>query len=560
MPALPALTGRRQRGAISIMAAVGLTAVISAALLAVDLGNLFYTKRHLQSVADNAALSAVNDLTLADSIALDTARLNEFTVPGGQGNALATVVGRYDEATPEGQYVGSFTPGGDPELQNAVRVTVTTQEPLFFMLGSREVTATATATRADVAGLSIGSGLLSIDTEQSALLNGILGGLLHTSLSLDAVSYQGLATANVRLLDLVKADASVGTVEELLAADISVADLIRLTATALSQSEVANVDLSVLNTLSLLALKVPGDLSLKLGDLLKVSLADSSAAANAELNVLQLISLSAQVANGEHFLNVPMVGINLPGLVTLNLALSLIEAPSIAIGPPGQDENGEWRTRAHTAQARLKLDLVVGELLGGLLRVPLYVELAKGQAWLESIDCRWPREDSTVMIGATSGIAGIYLGNVNADAMTNRETAATVTPAQILNVLGLLTITAQAGIDLPGGAADLEFHGPFNDQNTQRVSGVSTAGLAQSLVDTLVLDTGGLVGGLLNLVLGLIGLDLDEILKLVLQALTPVLGLVDSILAPVLSLLGLQLGYADVTNFYLTCGNARLVR
>lgn len=550
MARLPYLTGLRQRGAISILAAASLTAVIASALLAVDLGSVFYTKRQLQNVADNAALSAVNDIPASHAIAIETAGLNSFPVPGGNGNALTTVPGRYDDNA------NLFSAGGDPAEQNAVQVTVTTRQPYFFMLGNREITATATATRTDLAGLSIGTGLISIDTEQSVLLNALLGGLLHTSLSLDAVSYQGLINANVRLIDLVRADASIGTVQELLDADLSVGQLLQLTATALDQTDLVRVDASLLNTLNQLALQVPSDLTLKLGDLLDISLDSPDAAAMAQVNVLQLIALSAEVANGEHFLDVPMLGINLPGLVTLNMALSLIEPPSIAIGPPGLDSNGEPRTRAHTAQARLKLDLVVGELLGGLLRVPLYLELAPGDAWLKDIQCRAPRDDSAVTIAARSGLARVYLGNVNADVMTNREAAATVTPATILNVLGLVTIDAQVGLDLPGGAGDLVFNGPFDANNVQRISGLALAGLGESLTNKINEDP--------NLVFDIrllgIGLNLGGVLSPLLALLNPVLALLDSLLAPVLSLLGIQLGYADVTAFSLTCGAPRLVR
>jgi uncharacterized membrane protein len=299
-------------------------------------------------------------------------------------------------------------------------------------------------------------------------------------------------------------------------------------------------------------------LHLKLGDLLDVSLASGNAAAEAQINVLQLISLSAQVANGKHFLDMPMLGINLPGLLTLNLSLSLIEPPSIAIGPAGRDSDGNLRTRAHTAQARLKIDVLVGELLGGLVHLPIYLEIAAGDAGLESIECRSPRNNSTVNISATSSVLRAYIGEVNANAMTNVTSPATVEKAKILDLLGLLTVTTRVEIDLPGGEGNLDFNGPFDDQNTQRISGLSTAGLFASLGDGMVLETGGILGELLNLLLG--EHTLEEVLKLVLELLAPVFGLLDSLLVPVLNLLGIQLGYADVTVFHLKCGAPQLVR
>lgn len=543
---------RRQRGVISILAAMGLAAVVASAALAVDLGSLFYTKRQLQKAADTAALSAVNDLTIANGIALDTASLNDFPVPGVRGNTLQTVTGAYDFNT------HLFTPGGDPLNQNAVEVTVTTNQPYFFMLGNRQITATATAARTDIAGLSIGSGLLSINTEKSALLNAILGKLLKTSLQLDAVSYNGLANANVRLLDLVKAQATAGTVQELLDLDLTLVEWLELTATALRQTDVGNVNLSAIDALELLAAHVSGDLRLKLGDLIDAHLAPGNAAAQAQINVLQLITLSAQVANGKHFLDVPVLGIDLPGVLKLDLALSLIEPPSIAIGPAGQDGDGKWRTQAHTAQARLKIDVQVGEVLGGLVHLPIYLEIAAGDAWLESIECRSPRDNSTVNIGATSGILRAYIGEVNTNAMTNVTSPATVKKATILNLLGLLTVTTRVAIDFPGGAGNLAFNGPFDSKNTQRISGLSTAGLFSSLGNNMELEVQGVLGVLLSQLLGTH--TLEDVSKLVLELLTPVFGLLDSLLGPVLQSLGIQLGYADVTAFHLNCGAPQLVR
>lgn len=535
---------RGERGAINIMAAIALSLVIGAALLAVDLGSLFHTRRELQTIADTAALSAVNNLAAAQTLAVDTAALNRFQIPGGQANTLDTRVGYYDVDARE------FTPGGAAASLNAVQVTVGTQQPYFFMFGSREVTAIAVATRNDIAALSIGTTLLDIDTSKSVLLNALLGKLLNTSLNLSAVAWQGLVNTSIRLLDLVKVAGSVGTVEELLKLDLTVGQLLDLSARALEQSNLIGLDATVVQTLDLLALRSGGNLNLKLGDLINADLAPGNQAAEARINLMQLVTLAAQVANGEHFVNIPALGINLPGLLTLDAHLTMIESPSIRIGPAGQDANGAWRTSAHTAQWRLKLDLKVGELLGGLVNLPLYLEVGAGEAWLKEIDCRYPREASTAHVGAASGLVRAYVGNVNAGAMQNRSVAATVTPATILNVLGLVTATARAEVNLPGAAADLEFTGPFDGSNTQRIHGISTAGLGQLLASGLVLKI-SLLG---------ITLDLGEVLEPLLNLLTPVLALVDSLLAPVLSLLGIQIGIADVTTFDLSCGAPQLVR
>ncbi|MBS1159729.1 MAG: hypothetical protein H6R15_2148 [Proteobacteria bacterium] len=545
---------RWQRGVISVMAAVGMALLVGAASLGVDLGNLYYSKRQLQTIADTAALSAVNDIPAANAIAINAAGLNGFALPGPHANQLSTLPGSYNFLT------RAFDPTAAAADWNAVQVTVTTNEPYFFMLGSRALSATATAVRNDIAGISIGTNLLNIDTQKSVLLNALLGKLLNTTLDLSVIAYQGLVGASLSLLDLVNADASIGTVDELLRLNLSVADLLNLTATALEKKNILGLDATVIDTVKLLALRTGGDLNLKLGDLIKLSMASGNDAAGAEINLLQLISLAAQVANGKNAISLPVVSVDLGGLAKLSVALTLIESPSIAIGPAGKDGSGNWRTEVHTAQTRLKLDL---DLLQGLgynaagataaVHVPLYVEIASGTAWVDRIQCRYPRDDSTVDVGVYSSALQVYLGEVNPDVMTNRNTLPTVSDADLVNVLGLIKITARAEVALPSYDGALAFNGPFNSGNTQSVHGLSTTGLYSKLVT----DENNL-----HLSVELLGLEisLDPLVKVLLTLLTPVLALLDALLNPVLELLGIQLGIADVTVFSLKCGAPQLVR
>lgn len=533
-----------QRGAILVMAAVAMSLAIGAALLAVDLGSLFHERRYLQTVADTAALSAVNDPVHAQAIALDAADGNNYVLSGGKGRTLHAIPGFYDTRMRE------FSPGGPASLWNAVQVTVSEQQPYFFALGSRELRTTATAVRQDIAGISVAASVATINTEKSVLLNAILGRLLNTSLDLSVIAFKGLLDTAVNLLDLVTAHARVGTVEELLETDLSVKELLDLSARALEQNSALGLNATVLDTLNLLAVKVDPALRLKLGDLIDLDLVSGQQAAGVKLNLMQLVTLSAQVANGDHFLNIPVLGVNLPGLLKLDLALTMLEKPSIAVGPAGVDAKGVWRTSAHNAQWRVKLDLMVAEILGGLVRLPIYLEVGAGEAWIEAISCRWPRDESEVTVGVASSAARLYVGDVNPDAMSNRAIAAHVTRATILNVLGLVQIHAKAVVDVPSAGATQIFTGPFNAKNTQRLDGLSTHGLFGKLLSNLELDV---------VLLGL-SLPLGEALAAILSILTPVFELLDVILNPVLSLLGIQINLADVTVFDLSCGAPYLVR
>jgi uncharacterized membrane protein len=142
-----------------------------------------------------------------------------------------------------------------------------------------------------------------------------------------------------------------------------------------------------------------------------------------------------------------------------------------------------------------------------------------------------------------------YIGNVSDAAMQNHAVPVTVTEATLVNVLGVVSISGSAYVPLQGAPQNLVFNGPFDMNNTQTaVGGLGIGGLLNS---NLVLTPH---------VLGL-GIGAGAVLTSLTTLLGGVLGpVLDSLLDPLLSLLGLQLGGADVTNFYLNCGAPQLVR
>lgn len=116
-----------------------------------------------------------------------------------------------------------------------------------------------------LAGFSAGSGLVSFNTEESALLNSLLNGAFgSTAVNLDLVSYNGIAATNVTLESL-RIAAGVGTVQQLLDADLSVGDWFGFYADAANREGVTNVDVENLAKLDILGLMV------KFGDILAVT-------------------------------------------------------------------------------------------------------------------------------------------------------------------------------------------------------------------------------------------------------------------------------------------------
>src|SRR5512145_2620733 len=138
MVSVPTLQ-QRQRGVISVLAAVTLGVSIAVAALALDLGHVFWVKRDLQKAADLASLSALTSLGNASAIAQQVALENKFDYQNAAtANSLTVTTGAYDWTS------YTFSPGGAAAGINAVRVTAGTSVPYFFLAGSLRVAATAT--------------------------------------------------------------------------------------------------------------------------------------------------------------------------------------------------------------------------------------------------------------------------------------------------------------------------------------------------------------------------------------------------------------------------------
>ncbi len=508
------------------MAAVFLGLALTLAALSVDLGYVFWAKRDLQKVADLASLSAVTNLGAAGTVAQQIAAANGFDA-NASGNTLAVMVGVYDEVN------RSFSAGGEATAQNAVQVTATRAVSYFFLPGSRTLSVQAVAVRTPIASFSLGTFLGRVDTQSSPVLNAVLGGLLGGAVNLDLLGYRGLASASVSLMDL-RVALGLASVNELLSANLSLGELLGATVTAL-KAKGDTVSLSAATTLGTLTAGVSLALDLRVGDLLKVDLNSPEAAASAEVNVLQLLTLGAQVANGSTALSLSGVGLNLGFLLNLGLNLQLSGQPDIAIGPARKDESGDWVTKAHSGQVRVDLDLSV---LGGLVHLPIRVEVAAADAALIGARCREPWEDSTVTIRTQPQLLKL-----------------SIPQGKILNVLGLawVEVASPIEISIPGAGQDLEFHPPFD--TTQEVAALGLGGRLQSALSAPgKLEMGGLLYLLDALHLGDIVLAILNVLGVVL---TPLL---DGVVGSLLSLLGVGLGGADVTVHSLTCGVPRLVQ
>ncbi|QRY81654.1 hypothetical protein JVX91_11315 [Pseudomonas sp. PDNC002] len=583
----------RQRGAIGVMAAVTLLLALICLALVVDTGRLYFEQRKLQRVADMAALEAASQSGMCGSqLAGDvqgyvtaSAAKNGFVPATGD-----TLVGTLGSVAFDGGYGAAssrrfFTAGGDPADSVRVQASHTVPSSLILNVASlfsgattnTVISAQAVARRTALAGISAGSGVLSLDSTNSPLLNALLGGLLGTTVNLDLVTYQGIAGANVSLLALsqqLKAagvNLELGKIDSLLGANVTAAQLLQAMINAADASQLAGVNTSLLRT-ALASINVP-TANLTLGQILSVVAPDSvrDTALNAGVNLLDLLMATALVANKNNAVDLDLKGKNIAGVVP-TVKLRVISPPTIAIGYPGKDSAGNWRTVAKNAQVQLEVG-VNANLLGlnlVKLALNLKVGVAEGYAALDSIQCGGVGKPVTVNVMARPGVAS-----------ANLDAAVSLLSGASGSLVGVTITNSATGVDSSSTSAGTQFAIPGEQSLSFTVNGPSDL---PSVVKRVQSPLGSSLGaGLTSLGNSLsikikAGGNCDNILSWLLCALS---GLVSSIaqlaldltaglgtlvsalgqqlIDPLLSLLGIQTGILDVRLIDLQTGGAELL-
>lgn len=550
-----------ERGNVAILFAILLSLGTVVGALAVDEGSLYLQRRNLQAAVDLAAIAAAPAPAagfdrarqlLADAGLVDPGLSDAALANGTTGVGLGVVAGTYtpDPArAPADRFVAG---GGSP---NAVRVQAYLPGRLYFAQSwarTPAIGATAIAATTPTVMFSIGATLAKLaDGVPNAVLNALLG----TDVQLAAVSYDGLATAQVDLFgfldalaqrldirvgtygDVLKASASAGAIARALADSLSGADAAAASALAAGIGNGANVPLGKLFDLGRAAGLAIGTGS-KGGDLASVS-------------ALELLAASAAVSDGTHQVALNL-GANVPGLTSLTMRLAVGEPPQFAawfaLGPDG--------TIVRTAQVRLSF---VATLAGGAallnagIRVPLYLEVANAEAAVTAATCPVNGAASgTATIAVTPGVARLRLGEVDAAALGDFAASPTITPAMLINLL-LLKVSGS------GVAEIAQLHpAPLSFSSADIAAGTaketSTTSVTQSLTQSLLASP--------SLQVSALGLGLPStavIQATVAHLLAPLGPVLDSTIAATLETLGLKLGAADVRVYRVTCEHAVLV-
>ncbi|KQY60278.1 hypothetical protein ASD11_12510 [Aeromicrobium sp. Root495] len=500
-----------ESGTILPMTALIVTIVLGFTAFAVDLGTGRVAARDMQAVADAVALDTARVLPSCNATKLSTQANQSFarqTKRIGSMDPLVITPGHIDATTKK--FVAS-TSGACNAVKITARTTVDYQFAPVIGTSSGAASRFSIGTRADPAlCFSAGTRAIVLNTAESALgpiLNRILGA------NLSVVGYSGLVDLKGRFVPLLDLDAELkaGTGHGLL--DTTTVQLRQLmvaeAAVLRRQGNTAQATL-----LESVAVQIATNVVVNLPRMLKLDTTGSSAL-TASVDALDLLGVAViggvvQVANGMNAVKISDLGISVANISLANANVTIIEPPVIACGKVG--------TQAKTAQVRV--DLKTGLGIGTLARaadVSMGIRVAQGTATLTAIDCA--ASSPTATINALTSVADLqgYGGVGSAE----------------LNIVTLLFI--QLGLKLTGGVAATSsshvftFSSPDSQPPPPMYTFGSTLGLDVKVDPSSLLGLGGLVGTVVNPILGVLNAALG------------------SLLTPLLGMFGIKLGTMDVT-------------
>jgi uncharacterized membrane protein len=573
-----------ERGAILVMAAVGVVLSMIAGGLAIDLGRLAQTARENQKVADLAALDASRDVpTKFQQLAEESALRNGFPL-GTAGYSLLAI---------EGTKVG----GTCQSVAGAGSVCVTVTSPhknaFPFVPGGDSVTRTAVAGAGNAIGrVRVGSSLASASggiaaATQLKVFNKTISSLIGGNYSTDLVGWQGLASGTVTFAALTselgklpgKATFNTGTTTEVLDTTFTMGQLLTAMANVLNKNGTTTVGTNVEN----IGAKVDGaylSQDLKLYDLFNVGsvvVGNKQDVANATLNVLDLIRGGAILANGSNlasfnFSAADVVGPVIPGgFSNVTVTMGLIEGPQTSLpGPAGiGGVPPKYYTSAETSQIRVRLDvslrvpllqdltktvlgvtttvLAVGSLVD--TTVSYYLNAGTAHAYLEEVNCGSSATPTSVKIKGVTETGSTKLGLVNNTGLSTESTTPVPVGDQPVATIPLIATVKTATTGLAsqtiagnGPAGEIKtFTAPYDGATSEHVSGdvfrlpsIADANLVVSPI-VVGLNTGTLVSDLVSGI-NATGLTFNNATQ----------GLTTSVIKPVYDALGLSFGTAHL--------------
>lgn len=537
---------RFQAGAITILTGFAILMAIGA-LSVLGLGQTVWEKNQAQSLADQAALTAARQLSDGPGFAqaFEMARLN------GLRNT--------DSLTIECVINGSVSSDCDEAV--TARATLRRKNTSMFLASTNDIVSIAEATNTPVVAAMVSSNLANLNSQKSALLNGLLSGLGGGAVNLSVADYQGLLGAQVKV-DLVQLALELGaaTPNELLALNLNALQLLQ---EGLAVGQGAAADKSKFQgVLGMLG----GPLSkvkFNLGDILDLDLNGASTPTSTRfvdvnLGELAQAAIFRSAKNGTYTINLTQ------GLLNLSVGVTILEPPQIFVGKklPNSSPIAQGKTAqvALDVRAVQNLNLVVAS---ANVDVGIQLRVAGGLAQVDNLSCSMPRENNTTALTVVPALAELCIAQSASNLKTTVGALTCGAPATIAQVtlLGIpigVKLGASASLRpnpthfvLDGPAPPTLSTGPVTLNASQTL-----ANLLGNLKLNLTLNV-PLVGGLLNALLSPL---LTTLLNSLNTLLSPLLGVVGGVLDGLLQTLGVSLNQVTVNVLSVDCSSAVLSR
>lgn len=570
LPNLNRVMPRRQRGAFGLMAVGVMFLLVICVVVALDSGRLYMQKQNVQRVADMAALDAVAGLNFSGEDSSDDPQVlaeqnaveNNFQPMEGE-RRIETAMGAIEVVEGINRF-NENKPGSALRVRAWHRVPTSLVGNLARLMPNTDIEShvwlmgEAVAQQRQFVAFTAGSSLLTADLSSSPLLKPVLQRLLGSGVNVNVVSAGGLANLGVSLLDLIEADPDIGTVDELLSASVSVAEMANLMIDALDRDDSSN---------EILALKELAKVRLRditLAEILTVNTPGTSRESALEtlVSVGDLLNAGIFLANKGSAVNLEGVEVDVGSLVTVDLDLSVVEPPQLAVGPPGcigwsdppcnSPVGGKyWLTQASTAQLDLDLELSLNVLGLAKLSLALGLEGAKGVAGIEKVGSL-SEGGYHVDVGAVTSATDVSVNNIELDLL----------PLDL--GLGTLSSLLTVSIGSSGTSGNKSISDEYDSGyvvwsgKPEDVSLSSGLSAITSLLDELLsninvtVEHKGILGPLLNPLLSLLGdilnLTLDNVGELSGVLTGELDGITEAVLEPLLKplLSGLGIGLAEV--------------
>lgn len=392
------------RGAVVLIIALLLPALLATTAFAVDLGRQRSDRRSMQAIADVVALDMsrlADGRTLAEIQTGDAANPPAETAlsasaerNGIDRTKLTLDWGIWDEVSGFLSVLGDAT-----AIPDAVKIVASDTTEYYFQPGSGGVTRTAIGQYGlePVAAFSVGSFATTLDSSQSAFLEQFVTPLLGGPATLTAAGYESLAGARFKVGDLAPYFAAV-TPRQLLDAEVYLDEVLLAAAQVLRNQDppkTAEADLLESSITPEIAA-----ISLNLADVVYAEGGAEDSAMGATIDAVDLLQAGAFIGqctadpNGFEDCNgiaVPAIETSLPLLSSTGTA-TIVQSPRYGYGDVG--------TFVDTAQIQLDLDTKVGAREVGQCQPTE----ANALCLLDGLLVDWV--DATVTVAADITIAG----------------------------------------------------------------------------------------------------------------------------------------------------------